>query len=45
MKQSSLSLVAVTLLAVAGTSVFGQAQSPNQPPGPARSRSNEILDG
>ena len=45
MKQSSLSLVAVTLLAVAGTSVFGQAQSPNQPPSPARSRSNEIFGG
>jgi uncharacterized damage-inducible protein DinB len=41
MKQS---LLAFTLLAVAGTGLHGQAQKQNQPPGPARSRSEEMLD-
>src|SRR6266849_4550791 len=44
MKRSALALVAVTLLAALGMSLHGQAQTQNQPPSPARSRSNEMLD-
>ena len=43
MKLSAIALVAVTLLA-AGASLPSQAQTQNQPPGPARSRSDEMLD-
>jgi len=42
MKRSSLALVAVTLLAVVGTSLYSQAQSQNQAPRPARSRADEL---
>ena len=44
MKRSSLTLVAVTLLAAVGLSLHSQAQTQNQAPGPARSRSDEMLD-
>ena len=48
MKRSSkwpgLALVAVILLAVVGTNLYGQGQSQNQAPGPARSRADEMLD-
>jgi hypothetical protein len=43
MKRSSFALVAVTLLAVVGTSLYGHGQSQNQPPSPARSRADETL--
>ena len=39
-----LSLVAFTLLAVVGPSLHSQAQTQNQPPSPARSRSDEMMD-
>jgi hypothetical protein len=41
MKRSTLALVAATLLATVGMS---QAQTQNQAPSPARSRSDEMLD-
>jgi hypothetical protein len=44
MKRSSLALIAVTLFAAVGMSLYGQAQTQNQAPGPARSRSEEMLD-
>ena len=44
MKRSSFALVAVTLLAAVGMSLHSQAQTQNQPPSPARSRSDEMLD-
>ncbi len=44
MKRSSLGLVAVILFVVAGTNLFGQGQSQNQPMGSARSRADEILE-
>jgi uncharacterized damage-inducible protein DinB len=44
MKRSSLALVAVTLLALTGTSLYGQGQSQNQATGPARSRAEETLE-
>jgi uncharacterized damage-inducible protein DinB len=44
MKRSSLALVAVTLLTAAGMSLYGQAQTQNQAPRPARSRSDEMLE-
>lgn len=49
MKRSSLTLVAITLLAVSGMSLQaraqnGQAQTQSPPPGPARPRSEEMLD-
>ena len=44
MNRSSLALVAVILLAVVGMSLHSQAQTQNQPPSPARSRSDEMLD-
>jgi hypothetical protein len=43
MKRSSLALVAVTLLAVAGTSIYAQSQPQKQPPRPAGSRADETL--
>jgi len=43
MRRSSLVLVAVTLLAVVGTSFYSQGQPQNQPPRPARSRADERL--
>jgi hypothetical protein len=42
-KRSRLALVAVILLAVTGTSLFGQGQPQNQAPRPARSRADETL--
>jgi hypothetical protein len=44
MKQSLLTLVAVTLFAVVGMSLPSQAQTQTQAPSPARSRSDEMLD-
>jgi uncharacterized damage-inducible protein DinB len=44
MKRSSLALIAVTLLAAVGASLHGQAQTQNQTPSPARSRSDEMLE-
>ncbi len=44
MKRFSLALLAVTLLPVAATNLYGQGQSQNQAPSPARSRSDEMLD-
>lgn len=44
MKRSSLVLVAVTVLAVVGTSPYSLGQSQNQAPHPARSRADETLD-
>jgi hypothetical protein len=43
MKQSSLALVAFTLLAVVGTSLYSQGQPQNQAPRPAVSRAEETL--
>jgi pimeloyl-ACP methyl ester carboxylesterase len=43
-KRSSFVVVVLTLLAAAGTSLYSQAQTQNQPPSPARSRSEEMLD-
>ena len=43
-KPSSLALVAVTLLALVGTSLYAQGQPQNQPPRPARSRTEETLE-
>jgi uncharacterized damage-inducible protein DinB len=43
MKRSSLAAFAVILLVV-GTNLYGGAQTQNQPPSPARSRSDEMLD-
>src|SRR3984893_3677260 len=42
-KRTLLAVVALTLLA-AGISLHSQAQTQNQPPSPARSRSEEMLD-
>ena len=44
MNRSALALVAVTLLAAIGMSLDSHAQTQNQPPSPARSRSDEMLD-
>ncbi len=44
MRQSARMLVAVTLLVAVGMSVLSAAQKQNQPPSPARSRSDEMLD-
>jgi uncharacterized damage-inducible protein DinB len=43
-KRSGLALVVVTLLAAGGTNLYGQGQSQNQAPSPARSRADETLD-
>ena len=39
-----LTLFAATLVAAAGTGLHGQAQKQNQPPGPAKSQAEEMLD-
>jgi uncharacterized damage-inducible protein DinB len=44
LKWSWLALVAVTLLAAVGMSLYGQTQKQKQAPSPARSRSDEMLD-
>src|SRR5580765_5530966 len=44
MKRSTLALVVLALLAAVGMSLPNQAQTQNQPPSPARSRSDEMLD-
>src|SRR6266403_3227722 len=44
MKRYSLTLVAVTLLDLTGTSLYAQGQSQNQPTGSARSRADETLE-
>src|ERR1700686_2496525 len=44
MKRSSLALLAVTLLTIAGTGLGGQGQSQNQAAGSARSRADETLE-
>ena len=44
MKLSPPALVAVALLAAVGMSLHGRAQTQNQVPSPARSRSDEMLD-
>jgi hypothetical protein len=44
MKRSSLALVAVSLLAVVGTSLSSQGTTQNQAPRPARSRADETLE-
>ena len=44
MKRFFLVLLAATLLPVAGTNLYGQGQSQNQAPLPARSRADEMLD-
>ena len=44
MKKSTLALVAVTLLVGSVMSLQSQAQTQNQPPSPARSQSDEMLD-
>jgi len=44
MRQSARMLVAVTLLVAVGMSVLSAAQKQKQPPSPARSRSDEMLD-
>ena len=40
----SFRVVVLTLLAAVGVSLLSQAQTQNQPPSPARSRSDEMLD-
>jgi len=44
MKRSSIALLAVTLVSIVGMSLHSQAQTQNQPPSPARSRSDEMLE-
>src|SRR5499427_1985444 len=44
MNRSALSLVVIALFAALGMSSRSPAQSPSQSPGPARSRSEEMLD-
>jgi uncharacterized damage-inducible protein DinB len=44
MKRSSLAAVAVTLLTVSGTSLYGQGHSQNQATSSARSRADETLE-
>ena len=44
MKRSALTSVLITLLAAVALSFSSQAQTQNQPPTPARSQSNEMLD-
>lgn len=43
-KRSSFAVVVVTVLAAAAMSLHSQAQTQNQPPSAARSRSDEMLD-
>src|SRR6202158_2089166 len=44
MKWTSRTLVAVILFVIVRTSLYSQAQTQNQPPSPARSRSDETLE-
>jgi uncharacterized damage-inducible protein DinB len=44
MNRTLVALVTVTLFAALGMSLYGQSQTQNQAPGPARSRSEEMLD-
>ncbi len=44
MKGTSRRLVAITLLAIVGTTLYSQAQTQTQPPAPARSRAEETLE-
>src|SRR5438552_10734576 len=44
MTRSSVVRIAVTLLAVVGTSLYSPSQTQNQAPRPARSRADETLD-
>jgi hypothetical protein len=44
MKRPALALLAVPLLATVVMTLYSQAQTQNQPPSPARSRSDEMLD-
>ena len=44
MKRASFVLVAVTLLGAVGMGFTSRAQTQNQPPSPARSRSDEMLE-
>src|SRR6476660_1652851 len=44
MKRPALALVAVTLVAAVEIGLHSQAQTQNQAPGPARSRSDEMLE-
>jgi len=44
MKRISRTLVAITLLAIVGTSLYGQGQTQNKAPSPARSRADETLE-
>jgi hypothetical protein len=44
MKRSSPALLALTLLAIVGTSVYSHSESQTQAPHPARSRADETLD-
>jgi uncharacterized damage-inducible protein DinB len=44
MNRSSFPLVAVTLFAVTAMGLHGQAQKQNQPPSPAKSQSQEMLE-
>ncbi len=44
LKRCGLALVAVTLLVISGTSLYGQGQTQNQATGPARGRSEETLE-
>lgn len=44
MRRSSTALIAVTLLAVVGTSLYSQGQPQNQAPRPALSRADETLE-
>ena len=44
MKRSALTVLAAALLAAVAMSLHSQAQTQNQPPSPARSRSDEMLD-
>jgi uncharacterized damage-inducible protein DinB len=44
MKPSLRALVAITLLAIVGNTLYSHAQTQNQPPSPARSRADETLE-
>src|SRR5271155_387527 len=44
MKRSWLALIAITFFAVLGLNLHSLAQTQNQPPSPARSQSEEMLD-
>ena len=44
MKRFSRTLLAATLLVAVGTGLYGQGQTQNKPPSPARSRADETLE-